>query len=154
MGLDNLPTTISNLLMLWPIRLAYRNNDILTVFCISFVMFFSFVSHLVENHKHNMNGIGVSKKISYLLNRLDVLGCILVISRFLYLMYEYEFDITPDDIFNILIAVTINIISEIDKNNINFKWKHYIPLHSLWHIMAAKLMYDFLIQIYLGDGCT
>ena len=53
----------------------------ITFYCILYVSVLSFISHLVENHKHDMPGVGFPKKFSYIMNRLDVLGCLIVLYR-------------------------------------------------------------------------
>lgn len=85
---ENLLVALSNVLCYYPIRTALQNSDYLTASSIIFVSVFSVVSHLVENHKHGMTGIWLSKEVSYFLNRLDVLSCFIVIIRFGYLFYS------------------------------------------------------------------
>lgn len=146
---DNLLTTFTNIPMIMSIYLAYSNSDYMTMLCITFVMYFSFSSHLVENHKHNMTGLKrVSSRMSYFLNRMDVLGCLIVACRFCYLFNEYDPLIPFDELFLGCVGLSLNYISEIEKYDPEFKWKHYIPLHSLWHLMAARSMYVYLDIIY------
>jgi len=147
--MENLITTLTNLPMLAPIYYAYSNTDYLTTFIISFVFTGSFISHLIENHKHGMPGfIKVSKNTSYYWNRMDVIGCVLVIFRFVHLYFKHIPDITIIDMILILFALSLNVISEYDKFNPQLKWFPYLTLHSLWHIMAGHLMYIFLQKIY------
>lgn len=148
--MENLPTTLSNLPTLVPIYLSFQKSDYLTCVCISFVFVFSFLSHLVENHKHGMNGfIKVSRESSYYLNRLDVLGCIMVIVRFSSLYFNKNLSFSWDDYFILVVSLLINFISELDKYNHKLKWNHYIPLHSIWHLLAARMMYIFLLRAYV-----
>lgn len=149
---DNLPTTLSNLPIIFPILLAVNAKDFVTAYVISFVMVMSTVSHLVENHKHCMLGInGVSQQTSYLFNRLDVLGCFVVLARFAWLMWYFEFFPGWDEVFIVSASFAMNFISELDKYNPSLKWPHYIPLHSLWHLMASRNMYVFLHEFYGFD---
>lgn len=73
----NYIVALSNLPILCPLKLAIMNGDYWTGASIGFVGSMSFISHLIENHKHGMEGIGLSKQVSYLLNRFDVLGCVI-----------------------------------------------------------------------------
>ncbi len=83
----NLLVAVTNFPAIYAINLAIDKRDILTASVITYVASASFLSHLVENHKHGMYGIGFSPRISYFLNRLDVLGCVFVGLRFSYLYY-------------------------------------------------------------------
>ena len=149
--MENIIVALTNLPVILPIRTSYLKGDMLTATTIGFVGLASFVSHLAENHKHGMIGIGLSKKVSYYLNRLDILGCILTGARLGYLYYNrYGITISPIktvDIFRILIAFMFLRISEYDKYNSTLKWI-YIPMHSLWHISIFMLMNRFL-KVYL-----
>ena len=149
--MDNLPTTITNLLFLLPISKAYHHNDYLTASAISAVGTASFISHLVENHKHGMPGmIDVSKNTSYFLNRLDIFGCVIVALRFGYIFITNwkRMRISRMEVILTLSALICNMASEYDKHNSRLKYCLYIPLHSIWHIMAAMLMNTFLNKIY------
>lgn len=70
---ENLIVAVSNFPAIYPIITCYQNQDYITLITIGFVAIASLLSHVVENHKHGMPGIGVSNQISYLLNRFDVL---------------------------------------------------------------------------------
>jgi len=147
--LENLIVAFSNIPCLWSISQAFRNNDLLTAGIIANVGLASFLSHLVENHKHGMPGIGFSNKISYYLNRMDVAGCIFVISRLLYLYYhKYGCNLNPivDDLqLCTLLLVSLHLlrISEFDKYNPELKYI-YIATHSFWHISIFTTMNLFL----------
>ena len=150
--MENIIVAISNFPALFPIKLAIYNNDCLTCCAVLFVFIASFVSHLFENHKHGMVGIAnINPNISYILNRFDILGVILVLLRFAYLIYVYSIKklITNDfDIIIYLIVSSIfNIISEHDKYNAKLK-KIYIVTHIIWHISIFSIMYLFLLRIY------
>jgi hypothetical protein len=147
--MDNLLVAISNLPALSVIKRSFLYGDYYTTTVVSFVSSMSFVSHLIENHKHGMPGIGFSQKISYIFNRLDVLGAALTISRFVYLYYSKygtNFDILIENSnFNILFvfAFFMLAVSEYDKYNKKLK-SIYILTHSIWHISIFTLMDHFL----------
>lgn len=153
--MENILVATSNITCLYPINVCIFNKDYVTAYCIIFVAFFSYWSHLVENHKHNMPGIGVNKKMSYILNRFDVFGCLIVIVRMLYLQYYvYGLDITPiinnwKIVIMLIFLCEILGISETDVHNIRLKYR-YIALHSIWHLGIFTLMGYYLdTVIYL-----
>lgn len=136
--MENILVALSNVPSIFPIYQAHKNNDIVTLSCISFVSVFSFLSHLVENHKHGMPGIGISPKISYILNRLDVLGCIFAVSRFgkIFLSdLSILKSITNDKhiMIGLPLVLASSVISEYDKYNPKLKHR-YVLFHCLWHI--------------------
>jgi hypothetical protein len=141
--MENLIVSGSNFPCFYPLYLTYQNNDYFTFIPLLIVSFGSIFSHLVENHKHCMSGIGFSTKVSYYLNRLDVFGCVLVISRFGYLIFEYGIMafLTNNKIltFACFLSFMLNIISEHDKKSKTWK-PYYILTHSLWHLTIFPLM--------------
>ena len=150
--LANLLVALSNAPCYFPINTALANNDRITFGALAFVSSASFLSHLVENHKHGMPGIGFSKKVSYFLNRLDVLGCLVVSSRFSYLYFtKYGLSNSPllDNKLFILASVIPLIflrISEYDKYNYRLK-NVYIITHCIWHVSIFAVMNYFLVKI-------
>jgi hypothetical protein len=146
---ENLLVAFSNFPCVYPISQSYDKGDYLTTSVIAFVSIASFVSHLIENHKHGMPGIGFSKKVSYYSNRLDVLGCVLAGSRFAYLYYA-KYGLPIDIIlankltFLLLTGPVILLkISEYDKYNPKLKYR-YIITHSIWHMSIFMAMNYFL----------
>jgi hypothetical protein len=84
-----------------------------------------------------MNGIGFSKTFSYILNRLDVFGSIIVIIRFGYLYYD-TFNKNNKNVYfliKLFMSLCLNLISEYDKYNIDL---------TCWHISIFYLMNTFL----------
>lgn len=149
--MENFIVAFSNLPVLLPIRESWKQGDTLTATTIGFVGLASFISHLAENHKHGMPGIGLSKQVSYFLNRLDVLGCFLTGTRLGYLYYMKHgitiYPIAKRDIICASFAFLLLKISECDKYNSKLKWI-YIPLHSLWHISIFMIMNRF-VKVYI-----
>lgn len=150
--MENLIVAISNIPALYPILISFKNKDNITFLCIVYVALASFISHLFENHKHGMHGIGylnVNQDISYILNRLDVIGCIIVMIRFSYLYYS-RYGLLLDPIIenglyfiSLICSFGLNKLSEYDKYNPNLK-STYIVTHSIWHISIFYLMGQFL----------
>jgi hypothetical protein len=132
--LANIIVAISNFPSVYQILISNNKKDYLTTPCIGFVAVFSFLSHLVENHKHGMNGIGLSTNFSYILNRFDVLGCFLVTARFLYiylLRYGLSFNVFVAHkkiLIYAIISLILNVISEFDKYNPTLK-SLYLIIH-------------------------
>lgn len=124
----------------------------LSAFAIFFVLMASIISHLVENHKHGMPGIGLSVSMSYYLNRLDVIGCFIVIMRLMNVYYRIHFfDLVPikkNYPLFILALVLFGIlkISEYDKYNAKLK-NQYIFTHCIWHIGIFYVIDKFLNKI-------
>ena len=145
----NLLVAFSNLPAIYPIYQAYANQDYLTAGVLTFVATASFVSHLVENHKHSMPGIGFSKEVSYYLNRADVLGCLLTgarVAQLYYLKYGFSFDVILENkLFFLLYCLPVILmrISEHDKYNPKLR-NIYVVTHSLWHATIFMTMNSFL----------
>ncbi len=149
--MENILVALTNLPAILSIRIAWMKGDTLTMLTLINVGLASFASHLFENHKHGMPGLGLSSQVSYYLNRLDVIGCSLTTLRLGYLYYQkYGITIFPikyKDIVFALISFLLLRISEYDKYNSRLKWI-YLPFHSLWHISIFILMHRFL-KVYL-----
>ena len=146
----NIIVAITNFTCIFPIYISIKNKDNITVFALIFVSFFSIISHLLENHKHGMTGIfDTSKEISYILNRLDVLGSIIIILRLAKLYYN-KYNISANIIKSnsvkfilMLLPILFNIISEYDKYNIKLRL-FYVITHSIWHLYVFSSIYYFL----------
>jgi hypothetical protein len=152
---ENLLVAFSNVPAIYSIYNSFTMADYLTCGAISFVAGASFVSHLVENHKHGMPGIGFSQKTSYYLNRMDVLGCALVGTRFLYLYYS-KYGLSLNVLLNnkltfanFAFSFIFLRISEYDKYNPKLK-KLYITTHCIWHVVVFSSMNYFLLKFIYG----
>ena len=150
--MENLAVALSNLPVLLPLKTAVARGDFWTTMAIAFVGLASFVSHLVENHKHGMPGLGrVSPEMSYYLNRADVLGCILVVVRLggLYIARHgwRIWEMRRMDLVSLGLAFVLLRISEYDKYNPDLKWI-YIVTHCAWHV-AIFVWMDLFIHVYL-----
>lgn len=146
--MENIIVSASNFLCYLPIVTAYNNRDYLTAGCIAFVSLMSILSHLIENHKHGMPGVGFSTEVSYFLNRMDVLGCIVVISRLFHIYYMKHGLVVPNDpglFVTFIISFLLLRISEYDKYNPRLKWM-YICTHCPWHMIIFPLMMYFLVK--------
>ncbi len=137
-SLENIVVAITNLPAYYPIMIAFNKGDMITGYLILNVAVASFISHLFESHKHGMPGFGMPPKASFLLNLWDILGCILVIIRFLYLIYYVQISFPSyENIFYIIIAYIFHLISQYD--NTKYKWL-YILSHCIWHILIFIVM--------------
>lgn len=150
--MENLVVALSNLTCLFPIWKTYDQGDLITLCLISFVSVASFVSHLFESHKHGMTGFGVDPKISFLLNRFDVLGVFLFFSRMIYLWWAsgLELSLIRDhfELFcQLVFLFCLLLISEYDKTD---KTKRiFIITHSLWHLGIFMMINKYLDIFYL-----
>lgn len=148
--MENVFVALSNFPVVVPLKTCLVRGDTTTALTIGFVGLASFVSHLFENHKHGMPGLGVSPRTSYYLNRLDVLGCILTVCRFAYVYYHnYGGPIKGVDVFYLTLAFVALRISEYDKYNAGLKWR-YVWTHSLWHVSIFLLM-DRFLRTYMSS---
>lgn len=169
--MENFVVAVSNYPAIQLFQTACHQQDSLTAFLVSFVGIMSFLSHLFENHKHGMRGLGMnyrtSTELSYFLCRCDVLGDIMLGLRFIFLYYtEYGLDINPLFINTIseksylsllinntnliiagLICLCLVIVSEYDKYNPKLKYL-YIVTHSIWHyniFIFADIFYRYVL---------
>lgn len=151
--MENLWMCINNIPAVLPLWSSLKHNDITTFLSVGFVSFMSAISHLVENHKHGMPGwINVSKNVSIITNKLDVLGSFLIITRMTYLYYnKYGIDISMlVSNWKLLLCVMMSVmclkISEYDNQNVLIK-RRYLVLHTIWHVTIYPLMFIYLESI-------
>ena len=82
---------------------------------------------------------------SFLLNRLDVLGCILLIIRFVFLILIGKIHLTFTIIIQGIIAFVFLRISEYDKSRDTRT--RYVITHSIWHIFIFFILYQLLLDV-------
>ena len=144
----NIIVAITNFPSIFPIYRSLVQNDFITSACLVFVSTASFVSHLIENHKHGMTSM-VSTQTSYLWNRVDVLGSMMIIVRLCYLHYhKYKLDVNiivknKSTFAMLLMPILFLRISEYDKYNAKLK-NLYVVTHSIWHMSVFASMYYYL----------
>ena len=136
--MENMLCAVTNLCAYWPITNAFNNGDVCTGTILSYVATASFISHLVECHKFDMPGVGFSTRTSYILNRMDVLGCALVGFRLSYLVAQHG--LTQRLALCGLGALCLNVISCHGHNSKTF----YLVTHNLWHVAAFGWLHMFL----------
>ncbi len=150
--MENIVVAFSNIVALFPIMTTIKHNDYLTTLSLIFVFLMSLLSHLIENHKHGMPGVGFSTTASYFMNRLDVLGCFIVIIRMLYIFYQvhqFRLVIIYQNVTLFLCAAIIFAIlqiSEFDKYNSKLR-NQYIITHCIWHIGIFYIIDQFLVRV-------
>jgi len=150
--MENIVVALTNYPVIYSIDLAFDKMDYLTGIILLNIGSASFLSHLIENHKHGMPGIGFSSSTSYYLNRWDVISCILVAIRFGYLYWKkYDCNMTTliknkSMIFEFVFAMVILHLSECDRYNPKLKYM-YIILHGTWHLKIFNLLYHFLDKV-------
>lgn len=146
---------LTNLPALVPIFTAYSNNDLWTCAALCFVATASFISHLVENHKHGMPGFlrGVSVHQSLMWMRIDQLACDVVLLRFLVLLFLHPS--WPQSLFTIMYKEGVTLaclfttlqVSEYDKYNPTLKHA-YIFARSWWHIEIFFFL-NRILSVYI-----
>lgn len=176
--MENLIVAVSNYPVIYLFQTTCIHQDIYTAILVSFVGYMSFLSHLYENHKYGMPGLSLkwlssrpTRKISYFLNRCDVIGVIMLCVRLLYLYFN-KYGLCFDPLFKTinsshdiqfiilnssydlqfiiggLLCLILNIISNIDKYNPRLKY-FYILTHSLWHYSIFTLTNIFYQDILM-----
>jgi len=138
----NVVVALTNFAAYVPLCALWYQRDYTTWSCLVFLATFSFVSHLYESHKHGMKGFGTPVFVSYLLNRLDVLGCVLLGLRGSYLWY-YEFWPFPTQLVVAGCALICLGVSEYDKYNPKRRTL-YVVCHSIWHVLAYLWLGQYL----------
>ena len=146
----NIILAITNLSAILPIYLSVIHNDRYTAAVLLAVAIASFLSHLVENHKHGMPGIGFPRIISIVLNKIDVVCCIFVFARIGYIsvatyVSKIFWLIINKNIYLYALPLILNIVSEYDKYNPKYKY-FYVWIHSVWHISIFISIYFFLLN--------
>ena len=149
--MDNLLVAVSNVTVLWPLLTSWYKRDYLTFGSLLFAGASSFISHLFESHKHGMYGFGCPHHISYLLNRMDVVGVALTTSRLLYLFgnkYGLDFSTYPWTlIFKFGLSFCLNAISEWDKTPSTKRI--FLLSHIPWHLIIFYLINELLHGLYV-----
>lgn len=132
----NIILAFTNITSIFPIYVCLLYEDYLTAFLVSMAALFSFLSHLIENHKHGGTGIIIdnvdiiSRKTSFILNRFDGFFASLTFLRFVYLIFYYKIKLI--ELFAALIAILSLFISEYDKSKDTRL--RYLLFHSSWHV--------------------
>ncbi len=145
--MENVIVASSNVFGILPVITCFKHVDFLTGSVIGLTVGASTISHLVECHKHCMNGIGYSREVSSYWNRLDVFFAHASAIRIGYLMFKKGNKIPSYILIMLLGSLGLNLISEYDKYNCDIKTR-YIILHSLWHISIFNIINGILKNIY------
>ncbi len=147
--MENVLVACSNVCALYPISLAYNAGDHVGTFVLSASLVTSFISHLVENHKHGMPGfVRVSNHTSLLWNRADVVcayGVVLYVGWIYFAKFPYGF--YDAKMVHLAIALACGAISEWDKSAAT-KWRVFIPFHCAWHVLIFYLVGKVLNVVY------
>lgn len=136
MSILNVIVAGSNFVALAPIRHSYFTDPI-TCGAITYAACASFVSHLFESHKHDMVGFGCSPRLSYFLNRLDVLGVVLLILRLAYISP------LPKILRYLPLALACSLLN-LYSEHVTTSRTVFVILHSLWHISIFTLLNEFI----------
>lgn len=144
----NILTAITNITFYYPFLTSITRKDYITGYLILFAACASAISHLFESHKHKMIGFGTDPRVSYILNRVDVLGVILLVIRILYLAKALVIHGIDRDKLVLIIGLGIpifllNLISEMDEG-----YYYYLPLHCMWHLSVFLHLDLILNSIY------
>jgi hypothetical protein len=160
----NLIVASSNIVFIYPFYVSVQHYPFLMTLLISTCAFFSFFSHLYENHKHDMGLSMHSQKFSYLLNRLDVVSaCSLGIytlftivphntgdntslfGAMIWFMFLplYLFRLSPTLTMLTIIAAFFGILSE---TRVGYRSRRaYMLIHCIWHVLVFFVLGQWLM---------
>ena len=164
----NLITSLSNITCILPIYEAYSRNAIYLTIIIINSAFWSFVSHLYENHKHGMGLKIHSKKFSYYTNMLDGISAFILCYWMSCLLFNYcmktieeIFEYKDEDIIMIFLYILTDkcllrifttilsffafSISQIDESKDTRKI--YLIFHSIWHITIFLNLWFWILLL-------
>ena len=144
---------LSNFTAIIPLVYTIKNGDVMSFLPILFVSIFSTISHYYECHKHGMIGdksplsYMSDREFSYMMNRFDVLGCTLVIARFLYLAIRPDLYTLLSHNIDLIILTIISYMCNFASERVFTEKEYYIPLHSVWHVTIYPLIYLWLTKL-------
>ena len=160
----NLIVASSNIAFVYPLYVSIQFYPFLMTLLISSCAFFSFFSHLYENHKNDM-GLGIhSQQFSYLLNRLDVISALSLGVYTLFTIVPHNtgndsslldtmlwFMFIPLNLFRLdptltmvtIIAAFFGILSE---TRVGYSSrKAYMFIHCTWHVLVFFVLGQWLM---------
>lgn len=141
--MENWIVASSNAPVIMCIYYAWCNRDFISSMLLAFVGFASFVSHLVENHKHGMPGaIKVSQSASLAWNTLDKIGVFLCVVRGIQLFWNHIPSLWL--LICMGLSLLLNLISESDKTPATKT--RFIILHCAWHVTIFGCIAIYLKQ--------
>ncbi len=146
-SLSNVLLATSNVIAVYPLKIAYEQNDYISMGCIGFVGAASFVSHLFQSHKQNQIGFGTSMKMSKWLNAMDLLGCGLMSLRLIYLYWNSKKSLSLCAQISLLLSVAVNIIAESCRTKNSF-----VLAHSCWHLVIFFWIGKFIQKYSMNSN--
>ncbi len=151
-GLYNIITAGTNLISIFPYMTSIHNNDYMTAYLIFAAAFASFFSHLFESHKHGMYGFNCSITTSKILNKIDIIAALALISRVGFLIYPCLCDTNIPyfvklSLFSGTIMWLFLMVSESDYSSKT--QLRYLICHNIWHIGIFTTLNYFLVNYYL-----
>ena len=127
--MENWIVASSNAPALVAIWFAAAAEDYPSAVLLVLAAFFSFGSHLVENHKHGMPGAIQGRSIGW--NRCDRAAVVWCCLRAVYLFVWHRWP-SLWLLLSMAFFAAFNLASEWDKTR-DTKW-FYVMLHCVWHI--------------------
>lgn len=156
--INNIIVALSNLPIIYPMACSAYHGDRPTLYALYLMGFASFTSHLLMNDKHCLPGLPEhdripkilnSRSLSFYMNKLDVLACIILGSRFGYLFFDkfgWEGILillkNKQRFVRLGFLVGLNAYSERDKYD-PCSVRKYVIAHSLWHILVFLWIGNF-----------
>lgn len=126
--MENVIVSVSNIAALYPLGMA-ADKSLLDPFLVLFAALGSFVYHIFESHKHDMNGFGSSESVSKALLNVDRFFAVLLVTRVLYTRWKRVVHLHRA----VLLSLLFLFISEFPY----FESKLlYVVTHCAWHVLA------------------
>ena len=157
----NIWLACTNIFFIFPILRSYLSGDMTTFYMLVNVTLASIISHLFECHQWNMPGFEcVGAPLSYLLNRWDVVSCILLAGRITGLVFVHYKGLSWRLIGVIisiacecLVPVLLNLLPKMkefqpitEDTSINM---FYVISHTLWHLSIPFVILHILhVHVY------
>lgn len=139
MSVWNVFLASTNIAALWPIYYMNKNNYT-TCFLICGAACSSFMSHLLQSHKHNMVGFGTPKELSRVLSMVDISFAVnLALHLFLRMSWNLVEEFAPW----LIVSFACNLISE----RASLSKPMFVLFHSMWHISIFFLLGQILQRV-------
>lgn len=141
---------LTNATCYWPLILTYTKKDWVTFSVILFVYIMTVITDLFETNKHGLQGIiaPMNPKINYALSRLNLLGLVFFLCRFMELYAKtygasFPCDTMYPNLYLAFCAFSALCIASEDRDNPKLK-PTYLLFLSVWRLSIYPIMYYFL----------
>lgn len=139
MSIWNMFLASTNVAALWPMYYVNKNDHAMCVLIYGAACS-SFVSHLLQSHKHEMVGFGTSKEVSHVLNMIDISFAVnLALHVFRRMSWNLVWEFGPW----LTMSYVCNLISE----RVVISKRMFVLFHSAWHVSMFYLLGQILQRV-------